>query len=527
MRIIEYNGVRKSVTAWARELGISKMALYTRLNNGLPIDKVLTRGRRPSGRPKGSANWGMPNSTIFIEHDGIRDTLDGWAKRLGIGKNTLYTRYRRLKGKDVSCIFTKNTSPVRVCRGIIVEYKGKVRTLREWAKVLKRTYKHLLHLYRSGKSMDEIMKPRATLYKYRGQTHTLKEWSRILGIKHVTLRMRLRSGWSVEHAFDARNFVTERTKFYEYNGRKMTLREIVDETGMRMRTVRQRLGRGMSIADAVRKVDYHDEARRRCEKKYTHDGKTMSLREWENATGIKRTTLVERIKNGMDFGTAITKKIRTACTVEYKGEVMPLRKVSELTGIPMVRLQSRLKNGIKPPRLFAEGKLRKDCGRKLVRETEIEYRGEKRTLEEWAKHFGVNMDVVYCRYRHHVPVEFLFEKRHLRNTKGKIGVFKQMMCVYEGKRMTLSEAAKASGIPYYSLVSRIKAKVPQELLFTKERMNTHWKDLTSGRFMVEFNGKMMPLAEVAPIVGVRAQTLRNRYSRGVRPPELFKKGKVI
>lgn len=43
--ILEYNGVAQSITAWAKQLGISHTAIQWRIKHGWPINRVLSPGR--------------------------------------------------------------------------------------------------------------------------------------------------------------------------------------------------------------------------------------------------------------------------------------------------------------------------------------------------------------------------------------------------------------------------------------------------------------------------------------------------
>lgn len=71
---------------------------------------------------------------IFIEKDGVTRSLDDWAGIVGINRATLYSRIRDFGWDPVKAI---STPPAR--RGDrykAVEYRGEVRSLMQWAKVL-------------------------------------------------------------------------------------------------------------------------------------------------------------------------------------------------------------------------------------------------------------------------------------------------------------------------------------------------------------------------------------------------------
>ena len=66
--MLEYNGVCQSMTAWAKQLGVSHTTIRLRLKSGMPINKVLSpeRGKR---KPKAKAK---PSKVFAYDaHDNI------------------------------------------------------------------------------------------------------------------------------------------------------------------------------------------------------------------------------------------------------------------------------------------------------------------------------------------------------------------------------------------------------------------------------------------------------------------------
>lgn len=80
-RLITFNGVQKSVSEWARELGISVSCISTRLNReGLSVSEALTRPPR--------------RQDPLYEAYGRSMTLTQWAKETGVHRATLQARIR-------------------------------------------------------------------------------------------------------------------------------------------------------------------------------------------------------------------------------------------------------------------------------------------------------------------------------------------------------------------------------------------------------------------------------------------------
>lgn len=73
-------------------------AMSNGYGSNLTIDRIDVNGNyEPSNCRWITQAEQMKNTRkcILLEHDGITDTLRGWAKRLGIPKSTLQARYQR------------------------------------------------------------------------------------------------------------------------------------------------------------------------------------------------------------------------------------------------------------------------------------------------------------------------------------------------------------------------------------------------------------------------------------------------
>lgn len=84
---IVHNGQSLTIRQWSDLLGISYSTIAGRLRLGLPVEKVLAISLRPVRAEKVTTKH-------LLEHDGMRLTVCGWAKHIGIANSTLY---RRLK----------------------------------------------------------------------------------------------------------------------------------------------------------------------------------------------------------------------------------------------------------------------------------------------------------------------------------------------------------------------------------------------------------------------------------------------
>lgn len=157
----------------------------------------------------------------------------------------------------------------------------------------------------------------ARLYTYNGETHTIPEWSKITGIDKGTLYKRLKLGWSI--------------------GRVLSVK------------VRKKM-------PMKKKEDQHV---------LTYKGGTHTLKEWEEITGINRTTIMTRIERGWTVRRALTapvnplkqKKSKNSIlnTVEYNGETHTIKEWSEILGMNVNTLRDRLaRRGWSVERAFTE-----------------------------------------------------------------------------------------------------------------------------------------------------------------------------
>lgn len=106
----------------------------------------------------------------------------------------------------------------------------------------------------------------ARKYQFGDQSLSLNEWSERLGIKMRTLRGRLAKGWTIEQAFSNEAILGQRVRTptepriykaprtarrYDHNGRSLTLRQWSEEIGIKQSTLRNRISNGWTIEQAL------------------------------------------------------------------------------------------------------------------------------------------------------------------------------------------------------------------------------------------------------------------------------------
>ncbi len=100
-------------------------------------------------------------------------------------------------------------------------------------------------------------------------------------------------------------------------------------------------------------------------------------------------------------------------------------------------------------------------------------------------------------------------KEQSRNRRSNITVS------YEGREMTLIEAAEKSGLPYSSLNARWKRGIRGKELFKKVATRGKKRE-------VSYNGKIVTLKELSELTGININTLKSRYRAGKRGEDLLK-----
>lgn len=129
-----------------------------------------------------------------------------------------------------------------------------------------------------------------------GKTQTLQQWSEELGVSYSTLYARIRTlGIPAERALDPdfkRRTGGRNPKRYTHGGRTLTQHQWAEEIGITDCALRLRFGRGLPLerALAIGKLKQRTNIKR-----YTHDGKTMTLPEWAKHAGLTYGALMQRL----------------------------------------------------------------------------------------------------------------------------------------------------------------------------------------------------------------------------------------
>lgn len=217
---------------------------------------------------------------------------------------------------------------------------------------------------------------RDDLLTFDGITQSINEWGLDYGITPQTIMRRLHGGMSVEVAICkpitarpgdqlpepvvarpraiklAKPRVVDR---YIYGGKSHTVTEWAELTGISPETMRSRIKAGHPMKDVLRKgtlpkgrrSHFKGIGQRRPAKLYTVNGMTRSLSYWADQAGIQQPTLRRRIKRGvtMEQALAVTLGERTRAVHTIDGTSKTLHEWADHAGIKYNALIARIHKG--------------------------------------------------------------------------------------------------------------------------------------------------------------------------------------
>lgn len=247
------------------------------------------------------------------------------------------------------------------------------------------------------------MKPKKL--KLNGKSHTFREWSRILGIAEITLRNRIRAGWSVRETLSTpldtkKNTKTYPPRQYTCGGKSMTLAQWSRHTGIPYYVLVDRMQKldRWSVEKALT-TPVHE---MRSYKKYSFNGKTLSLREWSKETGVSTTVLYARIRRNLPPAKVFDPKVgkpwgSKVHNITFNGRTLPIYGWSKVTGISRQVLTNRFLSGVRPPELFE-----KPVRTKLKLYT---INGVTKSIYGWAKKTGLDPHTIRARLKRGLTIE--------------------------------------------------------------------------------------------------------------------------
>ena len=167
---------------------------------------------------------------------------------------------------------------------------------------------------------------RPGIYRYQDRDWTLRELMAICVVSKSAFIQRIGRGWTVEAALTTPSELTVKPRkapteivYYEYQGERLTAPQIEAKYGMLRQTFVYRINAGWSVADAIEKPAHAGQRRRPPVQEAPQtweypagSGEYYTMAELYQLTGINRSTIYTRLRQGWDVTAALTTPIRGA-----------------------------------------------------------------------------------------------------------------------------------------------------------------------------------------------------------------------
>ena len=242
---------------------------------------------------------------------------------------------------------------------------------------------------------------------------------------------------------------------------------------------------------------------------YTPEKRYVNLTELNKITGVKCSTIYERLKRGCS-GEEIwnTNRLPNKANiyVNYYGRQVTIPELSKLTGISIATLRKRYNKGHQGKDLWSTKRLPNKRSAKIY----IDYHGKQVTFAELSTLTGISETKLKNRYYRGYQGEELWSTKRLTG-KGTTRVD------YYGREVTFTELSALTGINRSALSMRYKIGYQGEDLWSTKRL----PNKRSAKIYIDYHGKQVTFAELSTLTGINEGTLKNRYHKGYRGEELW------
>ena len=323
-----------------------------------------------------------------------------------------------------------------------------------------------------------------------------------------------------------RNPIIKEAKIWEFNGEKKTAVEWAKVYGVSVTTMRERLNKYNSPEPPIRKPPVSKKERYRT--LIEHKGQKKSAQEWGRELGVSPTTIRERIKKYGDishprevlkpiakFNSLSLKRNGNDYIIEADGiEYLPFQFAKKF-GMKYSTVYGRIKKGLPIEEIIKEApKVNRNYQRcPSIKAKEWEWKGEKHTIQEWAKIYGIHKNMMRQRFRDHGSPERNTDRleAYKANRSGKH--------TWNGETHTIKEWAAIYKVPERTMFGRWqKHNSPEHV------PNTAVPECAK---LWEWNGEKHSVAEWAKIFNTSESSIRRRIKATGSPYVEPKKGKTL
>jgi len=191
-----------------------------------------------------------------------------------------------------------------------------------------------------------------------------------------------------------------------------------DAHGTRLYLVWKNLRRRCSYPKATHFESYGGRGISVCDK---WNKSYLEFKKWAHANKYKEGLTIERIDVDAGYSpencTWIEAKLQarnktTTVRIEYNGQTKSVAEWAEIKGIKANTLSARVRRGVSLEKIFdppIRGRPGKHSNKHRKDSVWLEYKGEKKTITEWAKHLGVSPMLFYGRRNQGWSVEKILE----------------------------------------------------------------------------------------------------------------------
>lgn len=180
----------------------------------------------------------------------------------------------------------------------------------------------------------------------------------------------------------------------------------------------------------------------------THDGETLTIKQWSQRTGIPAFKIYSRLSLGWSVAEALSGPV----VITFNGETLTIPEWSERTGLSELAIKARVREGWTPERTLTYHAKQTTS----IQSPVITYEGETLTIPEWSQRTGIAYNVLHSRLGSNwTPERILTEP-----VKGS-----GQTITHNGETLTIPEWAKRTGIRINTIRDRLRANwTPEQAL---------------------------------------------------------------